>query len=46
MLNRKKTLLLNIHCRDIIVVGLQEIVKLNAMSIFQGKNRTKIAEWE
>ena len=29
-----------------MVVGLQEIVKLNAMSIFQGKNRTKIAEWE
>lgn len=31
---------------DIIVVGLQEIVKLNAMSIFGGKNKTKIAEWE
>ena len=31
---------------EIIVVGLQEIVKLNAMSIFQGKNRTKIGEWE
>lgn len=31
---------------DIIVVGLQEIVKLNAISIFGGKNRTKLAEWE
>jgi hypothetical protein len=31
---------------DIIVVGLQEIVKLNALSIFGGKNRTKINEWE
>ena len=31
---------------DIIVVGLQEIVKLNAMSIFGGKNKTKLAEWE
>lgn len=32
--------------RDIIVVGLQEIVKLNAMSIFGGKNTTKIDEWK
>ena len=31
---------------DIIVVGLQEIVKLNAISIFGGKNRTKLNEWE
>lgn len=30
---------------DIIVVGLQEMVKLNAISIFGGKNRTRINEW-
>ena len=31
---------------DIIVVGLQEIVKLNALSVFQGKNKNKMNEWE
>ena len=29
-----------------MVIGLQEIVKLNAFSIFQGTNRTKMNEWE
>ena len=27
---------------DIITIGLQEIVSLNALSIFQGKNTSKI----
>lgn len=31
---------------DIIVVGLQEIVKLNALSVFQGKSKSKMNEWE
>ena len=31
---------------DIIAVGLQEIVKLNALSIFQGKNTSKMQIWE
>ena len=35
-----------IDSSDIIVIGLQEIVKLNAMSIFQGINTTKMNEWE
>jgi hypothetical protein len=28
------------------VIGLQEIVTLNAMSIFQGENQTKMNQWE
>ena len=28
------------------MIGLQEIVKLNAFSILQGTNRTKMNEWE
>lgn len=28
------------------MVGLQEIVKLNSFSIFQGKNKSKMNEWE
>ena len=28
------------------MIGLQEIVKLNSFSIFQGKNAHKMAEWE
>lgn len=31
---------------DIMVIGLQEIVTLNAMSIFQGENQAKMNEWE
>lgn len=29
-----------------MVVGLQEIVKLNAFGIFKGKNKPKMKEWE
>lgn len=31
---------------DIIVIGLQEMVKLNAKSVIQGKDRTRIDLWE
>ncbi|CDW90862.1 domain and endonuclease exonuclease phosphatase family protein [Stylonychia lemnae] len=31
---------------DIMVIGLQEIVKLNAFGIFKGKNKTRMNEWE
>jgi hypothetical protein len=30
---------------DIIVVGLQEMVKLNTWSIFGKKNKSKVDEW-
>lgn len=29
-----------------MVIGLQEIVKLNAFGIFKGKNKSKMNEWE
>jgi hypothetical protein len=29
-----------------VVVGLQEMVKLNALSVFQGKDRARILKWE
>ena len=32
--------------RDIMVIGLQEMVKLNAFGILKGKNRSKMREWE
>ena len=38
--------MLDKYDRDILVIGLQEIVKLNAFSILQGTNRTKMNEWE
>ena len=31
---------------DILVVGLQEIVQLNAMNMLQGENQAKMNEWE
>lgn len=29
-----------------MVIGLQEIIKLNAFGIFKGKNKTRMNEWE
>jgi hypothetical protein len=36
----------NTFVRDIIAVGLQEIVQLNMFNVLKGKNKTTINEWE